>query len=651
MTRERLKQALRLHQSGDLEAARTIYESLLAEDSNHAEAMHLLGVIAIQSSDLPNAIKLIEQAVTIRTDQPAWFGNLGTAKSGAGDFDGAIAAYQAALRINPAHVESHYNLAHVHRQASDLAAAESSYREAIRLSPSHAGALNNLATCLREQGRSAEAVQLLEQAVQTSPQFAEGYYNLGNALRDIDRTTDAIAALETARDLLPDSADIHASLGMTLLATGDFQQGLPLYEARQQASGGGVPLECTPRWDGSSLDGKTIAVFAEQGLGDTLQFVRYVQQLKMRATVVYLVCQKPLVTILSACFQPIDGVFAFGDDVPDFDVAAPLLSLPLLCETTVDSIPSAVPYLEAESALAEQWQKELGRIDGFRIGIAWQGAPGHLSDVRRSIPLAQFEPIVAVESVNLIALQKGFGIEQIDEVPFTVHRLPDDVDETYGAFMDTAAIMMNLDMVITSDTSIAHLAGAMGVPVWIALATGADWRWMVDREDSPWYPSATLYRQSELGDWDGVFQRMAAHVSEQSRSSFGSLRVEVSAGELLDKIAILQIKKERISDESKLANICRELDSLEHTRDESIPSSDELESLVNELRSVNESLWDIEDDIRECERQQDFGDEFIQLARQVYITNDRRSDVKRSINKLLRSRLVEEKSYAKYQND
>ena len=174
---------------------------------------------------------------------------------------------------------------------------------------------------------------------------------------------------------------------------------------------------------------------------------------------------------------------------------------------------------------------------------------------------------------------------------------------------------------------------------------------MVDREDSPWYPSATLYRQSELGDWDGVFQRMAARVSEQSQSSFGSLRVEVSAGELLDKIAILQIKKERISDEFKLANICRELDSLEHTRDESIPSSDELESLVNELRSVNESLWDIEDDIRECERQQDFGDEFIQFARQVYITNDRRSDVKRSINKLLRSRLVEEKSYAEYQND
>lgn len=649
-SKELIQQALQSHQAGDLTTARRVYEEVLAADPQNAESLHLLGVVCLQESSNRQAVELIQQAVELRSDQAAWFGNLGTAKSAVQDFHGAIQAYQQALELKPEHVESHFNVAHVYSQMGDLKAAEASYREAIRISPSHVSALNNLATCLREQGRSTEAIEYLRAAVEVTPAFAEGWYNLGNTLRDADQNAEAIQAYEEAMRLAPDSADIKSSLGMARLAAGDFERGLPLYECRQQATGGGVDERCQPRWDGSAVSDKRIMLFAEQGLGDTLQFVRYAKLIKEAGATVYLACQSPLKTILQGV-EWIDAVFATDEPLPDFDVAAPLLSLPLLLETTSIAIPAGLPYLSAADHLVEAWAARLDSIAGFRIGIAWQGAPGHLSDVRRSFALEQFAPLAAVDGVSLFSLQKGDGIEQIQEVPFKVHEPGDDFDETNGAFMDTAAVMANLDLVITSDTSIAHLAGALGVPVWIGLSTGVDWRWMVEREDSPWYPTAKLFRQSEPGDWDSVFNRMQKELQQlvcERESGQGEIRIEVSVGELLDKITILQIKRERIRDESKLRNIHRELDSLEQTRLTSVPSSDALNQLMATLRKINESLWDIEDEIRECERKQDFSDKFTQLARQVYITNDQRSDVKRQINELLGSRLVEEKSYEDY---
>jgi len=286
------------------------------------------------------------------------------------------------------------------------------------------------------------------------------------------------------------------------------------------------------------------------------------------------------------------------------------------------------------------------------VGICWQGSQIHRADRYRSISLAEFTPLAALEGVQLFSLQKGPGADQVREVDLGVPVL--DFGGTLDAsapFVDTAALMGHLDLVISADSAIAHLAGALGVPVWMANPIGrTDWRWLLDREDTPWYPTMRLFRQATRNDWSAVFTRMAdelrALVDRKSRGL--SLGVEVAAGELFDKITILQIKSERISSAAKLENIKRELASLLETRQRLGPSSTALESVIAELKKVNEALWDIEDKIRDCERQKEFGKSFIELARSVYHQNDRRSALKRQINDLLGSNIVEEKSYQAY---
>jgi hypothetical protein len=254
-----------------------------------------------------------------------------------------------------------------------------------------------------------------------------------------------------------------------------------------------------------------------------------------------------------------------------------------------------------------------------------------------------------LDGVRLFSLQKGPGAEQIGKVAdrFAIMDLGRTLDEATGAFMDTAAIMKNLDLVVTSDTSIAHLAGALGVPVWVALPSTPNWRWLLQREDSPWYPTMRLFRQTARGDWDGVFARMAAALQERVTAPVRTkpIPIEVAPGELLDKITILEIKSARITDDTKLRHVREELSTLETARDRWLMWSEEVAVLARELRAVNEQLWEIEDEIRLCERARDFGARFIELARAVYRQNDKRVEIKRIINGSFGSLFIEEKSY------
>jgi hypothetical protein len=311
----------------------------------------------------------------------------------------------------------------------------------------------------------------------------------------------------------------------------------------------------------------------------------------------------------------------------------------------------------------------------FRVGIAWQGNPKYRKDRERSVPLAHFAALARVLGVQLISLQKGPGAEQLAGVAdlFPVTELGSRLDETSGAFLDTAAVMKGLDLVVTSDTAIPHLAGALGVPVWVALPFIPDWRWLLEREDSPWYPTMRLFRQAERGNWTEVFERIAralqekvaAHEPVKKGAEKGSaslksggqpclpqarpVQVEIAPGELLDKITILEIKRERITDAGKLSNVQVELAALQAVRQEALAASPQLAALTAELKAANELLWQVEDDIRDCERRKDFGPRFVELARSVYRHNDRRAALKRQINELLGSRLIEEKAYAPYE--
>jgi hypothetical protein len=478
--------------------------------------------------------------------------------------------------------------------------------------------------------------------------------NLGVALQKQGALGEAVASYRRALELRPDYAEAHNNLAFVWLLTGDFEQGWSEYEWRWKANLLSPPSFTQPLWDGTPLAGRTILLYAEQGLGDTLQFIRYAPLVERRGGRVIMACPRPLLQLLASC-PGIDRLVALDAVSSDFELYALLMSLPRILGTSLESIPADVPYLEADPELTVHWQSELATFSReFRIGIAWQGNPDHRGDRHRSFRLAQFAPVARLEGVRLFSLQKGPGAEQIREVGdrFPVTDLGSRLDETTGAFMDTAAVMKNLDLVISADTAIAHLAGALGVPIWVALSSAPDWRWLLGREDSPWYPTMRLFRQASPGDWDGVFARIAAAVEGRLCKlpvRARSVPIEVSFGELLDKIAILQIKSERFADPAKLQNVRAELESLEAARDRALGHWEGLGELTAELRSVNEALWEIEDAIRECERAGDFGARFIELARSVYRTNDRRAAIKRRINERLGSRFIEEKAYVPYE--
>jgi hypothetical protein len=359
--------------------------------------------------------------------------------------------------------------------------------------------------------------------------------------------------------------------------------------------------------------------------------------------------QPALLPLLRSC-PGIDRLLPGGSPLPDFDVQAPLLSLPGLLHTTLDTIPADVPYLSADPALSQRWGQELRAIAAFKVGIAWQGSSKYAGDRHRSIPLKHFAALARLPGVRLISLQKGEGRAQLAEVAagWDVLDLADRLDESGGAFVDTAAVMPHLDLVITSDTALAHLAGALAVSVWVALPVARDWRWLLDREDCPWYPTMRLFRQKRWGDWDEVFARIA--LALRDRLSQAALRrplhVEVSPGELLDKITILQIKRARLADPTKREHVLIELGSLQAARARALREPAALAPLVAELQGVNERLWDVEDELRRCEARQEFGPAFVELARSVYRLNDERARLKRRLNELCGSTLIEEKSYA-----
>jgi hypothetical protein len=306
---------------------------------------------------------------------------------------------------------------------------------------------------------------------------------------------------------------------MVWLSQGNYEQGWTEFEWRWRCKGFALRPFTQPAWDGSSLADKAILLHTEQGAGDTIQFVRYSPLVKERGARVILECPARLIPLLKSC-RGIDAWVAQGALLPAFDVHLPLLSLPRIFGTTVTTVPTGVPYLAADSQRVERWRRELAPLHAFKVGIVWQGNPEYLADYRRSPPLALYGLLARVPGVQLFSLQKGDGIEQFADITgeFLVTDLGGRSDVVGGAFVDTAAIMPNLDLVITSDTATAHLAGALGVTTWVPLSYAADWRWLLDREDCPWYPTMRLFRQAELGNWKPVFERVARELDELAAS-------------------------------------------------------------------------------------------------------------------------------------
>jgi hypothetical protein len=312
--------------------------------------------------------------------------------------------------------------------------------------------------------------------------------------------------------LKPALAEAHLYRSFLSLLIGDFQRGWAEYPWRWKTKRSSPRDFHQPLWDGRPLESRTILLYAEQGLGDTIQFVRYAALVKQRGGSVIVECPRPLVSLLKSC-AGIDRLVARGDPLPAFDVQAPLLSLPGIFQTALDNLPATIPCLFADADLVRCWREDLAPLAGRKIGIAWRGSPAHVDDRARSLPLSCFESLARLPGIRLLSLQKGPGMEELQGLPshFPVTELGSRLND----FADTAALLMNLDLLITCDTAVAHLAGALGAPVWVALPLVPDWRWLLDRNDSPWYPTMRLFRQKTLGDWTGVFDEIETALSSQ----------------------------------------------------------------------------------------------------------------------------------------
>ncbi|OHC69807.1 MAG: hypothetical protein A3H93_12600 [Rhodocyclales bacterium RIFCSPLOWO2_02_FULL_63_24] len=638
--RKLFERALEHHKAGRLAESKQLYDEILALDPKHADSLHLSGMVAYAGGDLATAASLIEKAIKLEPGGDIYLGNLGNVLSAQGRSDEAVACYKRAIAINPRNPTPY----------------------------------SNLGNAYSSMGKLEDAVLQYEKALSIRPEFYEALFNLGLTLRSLGRFEEAIAVQRKATAAYPDFAEAHYTLGQSLLLHGELEEGWPEYDWRwklgEYAWLRNIHGEFSqPLWGGESIEGKTILVYGEQGMGDSFQFVRYLPRVVARGAKVIFAVHPPLRRVIGE----IPGVTLVSLDtvpLPPFDVHSPLLSLPRILGTLhVEDIPAEVPYLTAEPERVAHWKDRLARFSGFKIGIAWQGNPNAKIDKGRSLPLAAIAPLARLPNVTLISLQQRDGLDQLDRLPagMRVERLGADVDRD-GAFVDTAAIMMNLDLIIVSDSAVAHLAGALGRPVWVPLKKVPDWRFLLERDDSPWYPNMRLFRQVVDGDWDAVFRRIADALSERlhgttpvSGAALTAVHLRDSAsdtpmipqswGEIIDKITILEIKTEKLTNPAKLANVRRELNELVSVREQHFPAHVALAELSRKLKAVNESLWWIEDDIRECERAKDFGSNFIELARAVYVTNDQRAAVKREINDLLGSALIEEKSYAAYTDD
>jgi tetratricopeptide (TPR) repeat protein len=539
--REDLVAAVGHHQAGRLADAEGLYRKVLERVPGHPDALHFLGLLAQQCGQPAAAVELISAALrTIPNHAPCHL-HLGLALEALGRHAEALASYRRAKELDPQFPEAHNNEGTVLLSLDDPAGALPCLDRAIELHPDFAVARNNRGMALVTLGRPEAALADLDRALALRPDYPEALLNRGNALQALGRFDEAIAAYRRSLTLNPGNADTHNNLGHALhaagqsaeaiasyrraqelqpefaaalwnegvahLRQGDFATGWPLFEWRHRALGTRrlVREYREPLWLGAGpVAGRTILVHHEQGLGDTIQMLRYVPELAARGARV--VIQVPGALAELARSLPGNAVVVEeGLALPSFDLQCPMMSLPLAFGTAVGTIPARVPYLAATAAARDEWADLLGPAGARRIGLAWSGSPGHQGDRLRSIPLPLLAALFDRPS-EFHSLQREY--READRGPLAALGLRD-WSSRLATLADTAALVSHMDLVITVDTAVAHLAGALGKPVWLLLPFSADYRWLSGRTDSPWYPTMRLFRQATAGDWPGVVRRVA----------------------------------------------------------------------------------------------------------------------------------------------
>jgi tetratricopeptide (TPR) repeat protein len=497
--------ALQHHQAGRLNEAGRRYRQILVANPRHADSLHMLGVVEHRMGRFISAIDLISKAIKLNDGIAPYHFNLSRAFEEAGQLDEAVRCYRKTITLWPDNPDVYANLGNVLQELRRLEEAAVCFRKAIELEPGFAEAHTNLGNTLRDIGQLDEAVICSHRAIELAPNFPEAHSNFGVTLSRQGRMDEAIACYRRALGLQPDLPAAHNNLAMALLAQGDMDAGWEEYEwrwqMRQMRSGRRDFVQ--PQWQGEAAAGRTLLIHAEQGFGDTLQFCRYATQAAARGLRVIMEVQKPLVRLLSD-LPGVDLVIGRGEKLPRFDLHAPLLSLPRAFGTRIDTIPGAAPYLHANEALAADWQRRLAAMggQGRRIGLVWAGSPALTADRQRSIPPERLAPLFELTGLTFFSMQKSGPAAPAD---FPLLDFMEEMDD----FASTAALIVNLDLVISVDTAVAHLAAALGKPVWTMNRFDACWRWLIGRRDSPWYPTLRIYRQPRPDDWASIVTDIA----------------------------------------------------------------------------------------------------------------------------------------------
>lgn len=534
--------AVEHHRAGRLQEAEQLYRQVLAQSPGHADALHLLGVLAHQVGRQDLAIQLITRAISVSPNNDAFYCNLGEAYRVAGMLQQAEAAYLRALQIQPNSASAHTNLGILYELGRAYPEAEKHLRKAIELDPKMFAARTDLGNVLLAQGRLDEAIEMGRQVVEMAPDYAIGHSNLGAALERKDLFKEAEAAYRRASELdpkfaealnnlgsvirrqgdlrtamhwwaksaeaRPDYGEAHWNLALAALALGEFERGWVEYEWR-------FKCEHTrpywreypqPRWDGFDINGKTILLYPEQGFGDVIQFARFIPQIAARGAKVILQCHNELVELMKSA-EGVAQVIGQNEAPPPFDTYLPLLSVPRVLKTTVETLPQtlAKPYIHVDPVRKAAWAERIKSQPGkLKIGLAFAGRP--TPDPKRTCAFKEFAPLADVPDVTYFSLQKGEAAKQLADAP--AHMKLIDLDPDLHDFADTAAVIDNLDLLISIDTAAAHLGGALLAKVWTMIPFAPDFRWMLGMDVIPWYPTMRLFRQPATDDWTSVIARI-----------------------------------------------------------------------------------------------------------------------------------------------
>jgi tetratricopeptide (TPR) repeat protein len=505
-----------LREVGLRDEAIASYDAALRLKPAYPEALYAGGTVLFEAGQLDASLEFFDETLRLKPEFcQAWFSR-GNALQKLNRHHAALAAYDAALALAPGHPDILTNRGTALYELGRNTEALAAYEEALHSRPDFPQALLNRANVFLRLNKPASALNDCEAALRQRPDYLEALSSKGIALRDLGRVDESIAAFDRALALAPDFAHARNNRGAARLLIGDFEHGLEDYEFRW--IGGETPKRelklPLPEWTGEVRGGEHILVFDEQGFGDAIQFSRYLPLLTKAGARVTFFCRTKLHRLLRTLGPAISLVDTIVK-VEDFDCQIALSSLPFVFKTRLETIPAAMPYIFAEAARIAQWTSRLG-IEGFKIGLCWHGNQNIRADPARSIPLASFAPLATVAGVRLISLQAGAGVKQLNDLPSSMRVEPpgDDFDVGPDAFLDTAAVMQGLDLIVTCDTSIAHLAGALGRPVWLLLKPIPDWRWLLERSDSPWYPTMRLFRRTDTENWMDLLVRVAAALKE-----------------------------------------------------------------------------------------------------------------------------------------